>query len=78
MICCSDFTDSILYGNLKNVSLRDIIHSPKRKDGQRQYVTQKFDVCEGCTEFIKLDEKSNVEYRAKIEPFNNKDKAIAR
>ena len=69
VICCSDFTDSILYGNLRNVSLLDIINSPKRKAGQRQYVSQKFDVCDGCTEFDKLDDRSVTEYHTKVETY---------
>ena len=66
VICCSDFTDSITYGNLKDVSLLDVINHPKRKAGQKQYVTQKLDVCDGCTEYYKLDKNSQEEYDEKI------------
>jgi len=68
-VCCSDFTDSITYGNLKDKSLSEIIYSPKRRSVQRQFVEQKLNVCDGCSIFSNLDEKSDEDYKQKVEQY---------
>ena len=68
-ICCSDFTDSITYGNLKDVSLKSILNHPKRKAGQKQFVQQKLDVCAGCSMFSKMDAASEKDYNAKVKDY---------
>lgn len=69
LICCGDFTDSIVYGNIKNKSLADILDSEKRRQVQRQFISQKFNVCNGCPQFLELDEQSKVEFHSKIKDF---------
>jgi radical SAM protein with 4Fe4S-binding SPASM domain len=71
-ICCSDFEEHFDMGNMKKNKLIDIIQSSIRRKTQKQFIDQKFNICEGCTTFLKLDKESQVQFDHQIEPLANR------
>lgn len=66
VICCNDFSNRIVYGNVKKNRLSEILRSPLRKAVQRQFLTGQLNVCNGCNAFKRMTDKSEEQYKNKI------------
>ena len=66
VICCEDFDDYVVFGNVKEKSLLEIIHSPKRKQVQEQFICQEYNICMNCSSFYKLDSDSRADFNKKL------------